>query len=1328
MLFHISTGGPHPCACPRRLLIVCRRDLQTVLTVLANFHGEGHLAYPALRSVMLAAEEASRHGIPCRVVGVIDRGDAATREQVGRFRSGLDALYEVDYGDVSCARNHGIDRIDTKYVATFDGDDLFDRDWLWRGVQFLESLGDDNAVGHTEVRLTFGSEKRGRLHVPTDSPLFHPLHLISSWLYAADLIAPTHLYKEYPFAPNDHARGLGAEDWYWTCESIIEGVRHVIVPQTTYFYRRQPDHLSLGMVPGATFRPTRLLDKRAVGRLAAYPSASVGDHPNAITGQIHRWPSVPLWLAESVRRACEIDLGLYELHHGLASVPMETPDFFPAVGRLYLRLMDQIDDSRETVLFFCEDLGPREIALIDAFRAAHQVASDPTLNLLIVAPPGNVHGQTGSRKARADNHIRQRDAAGLRLRHVDLGNESAFPHLPEYVQHGLIVRFLLQARPRFAVNLGSGYIDRLVGIFGRAMSSGPTRTARVCRGREAGIADAEAVAAWQALTLANANYSLALCQSSEVVAWLNGHFHGAGAEFRDCAVGRGVDPNRALGRAIHGLIAAPAIQPTDFVSLGAAAGANDGSATRPAAPAPAGEPDVTCIVPVRAEGYHLNQTLRVLAVAFDDVARCGLKGELVIVTDGPGERTSAVVAAISRTWPEARIISTDAGGEAAARNAGIAVATGRFVAMFAGSDIVSPGWLARAVRRAEEKGPRAVVHPQAVVEFAAPFTISYQPDMDDAESACDALAAHETWTVHALAQRDLFRRVPYRTMPAGSGYGHSVWHWNCETVMAGCRHLTVPETAVYRRAPCFAGEHTVALGRRPETTLPPTRFLTEHPWLARQAVGGKTKKKGWSKSTLFVFRGLAAVAKLPKPHAGKPIPDAWDDEAYLSAYPDVRWSVAIGRSSSGYDHYCRNGRDEGRVACWRAPGLIEEMRALSLIDPGLGVAAATLPAVRLSEVPVAAGVYRSCRAVVSAARPTHLFLAPSLRPGGAELSMLHCVGAVLSQPDNRALLITTENDDSRWLHRLPAGCAWLPFAKLANGLPAEERMGVLTRLLTNSGARCLHLFYSEIGWRVLRRHAPALAAGMQMYVSLFSLPPVDAVEGVGYTRFLGELGPYLSGIVTDNRRAAETIQAICGIPSGKIAVVRHPVDARQRFTGPIKGSNLVLWASRLDRDKRPDILEHVARRLTALSFHVYGDPVLDDGRQLDRLRRVPNIVYGGSFCGFDTIQAAPYRCLLYTSRWDGLPNVVLEAMRSGLLVVAPALGGIPEIIGDDRGVLVRAHDDPDAFAAAIERIGRETDAYRVMAEAGRQYVTERHTHAAFIEGMKAVPGYLRSDP
>ena len=138
--------------------------------------------------------------------------------------------------------------------------------------------------------------------------------------------------------------------------------------------------------------------------------------------------------------------------------------------------------------------------------------------------------------------------------------------------------------------------------------------------------------------------------------------------------------------------------------------------------------------------------------------------------------------------------------------------------------------------------------------------------------------------------------------------------------------------------------------------------------------------------------------------------------------------------------------------------------------------------------------------------------------------------------------------------------------------------------------------------------------------------------------------------------------------------------------------------------------------------------MLDDGRQLDRLRRVPNIVYGGSFCGFDTIQAAPYRCLLYTSRWDGLPNVVLEAMRSGLLVVAPALGGIPEIIGDDRGVLVRAHDDPDAFAAAIERIGRETDAYRVMAEAGRQYVTERHTHAAFIEGMKAVPGYLRSDP
>ncbi len=59
------------------------------------------------------------------------------------------------------------------------------------------------------------------------------------------------------------------------------------------------------------------------------------------------------------------------------------------------------------------------------------------------------------------------------------------------------------------------------------------------------------------------------------------------------------------------------------------------------------------------------------------------------------------------------------------------------------------------------------------------------------------------------------------------------------------------------------------------------------------------------------------------------------------------------------------------------------------------------------------------------------------------------------------------------------------------------------------------------------------------------------------------------------------------------------------------------------------------------------------------------------------------------SLWEGLPNVLLEAMAAGLPVVATRVGGIPELITDNEtGLLVEAKDN-DALAEAIERMIKE---------------------------------------
>lgn len=73
-----------------------------------------------------------------------------------------------------------------------------------------------------------------------------------------------------------------------------------------------------------------------------------------------------------------------------------------------------------------------------------------------------------------------------------------------------------------------------------------------------------------------------------------------------------------------------------------------------------------------------------------------------------------------------------------------------------------------------------------------------------------------------------------------------------------------------------------------------------------------------------------------------------------------------------------------------------------------------------------------------------------------------------------------------------------------------------------------------------------------------------------------------------------------------------------------------------------------------------------------------------------------------SSRWEGCPNVVLEAMAHGLPVVATAVGGIPELVTDGDSALLVPPGDPDALAAALARLLRDPALRRAVGEAAHR--------------------------
>jgi colanic acid/amylovoran biosynthesis glycosyltransferase len=73
---------------------------------------------------------------------------------------------------------------------------------------------------------------------------------------------------------------------------------------------------------------------------------------------------------------------------------------------------------------------------------------------------------------------------------------------------------------------------------------------------------------------------------------------------------------------------------------------------------------------------------------------------------------------------------------------------------------------------------------------------------------------------------------------------------------------------------------------------------------------------------------------------------------------------------------------------------------------------------------------------------------------------------------------------------------------------------------------------------------------------------------------------------------------------------------------------------------------------------------------------------------------------------DGLPTSLLEALASGVPVVATAVNGLAEVVLHERTGLVVPEHDPDALALALERVLTDTSLAERLGNAGRRQVEQ----------------------
>ncbi|HLK56020.1 MAG TPA: glycosyltransferase family 4 protein [Chthonomonadaceae bacterium] len=160
--------------------------------------------------------------------------------------------------------------------------------------------------------------------------------------------------------------------------------------------------------------------------------------------------------------------------------------------------------------------------------------------------------------------------------------------------------------------------------------------------------------------------------------------------------------------------------------------------------------------------------------------------------------------------------------------------------------------------------------------------------------------------------------------------------------------------------------------------------------------------------------------------------------------------------------------------------------------------------------------------------------------------------------------------------------------------------------------------------------------------------------------------------------------------NGTQFTVKDRNEARARVGLPLDRT-IICYVGNLKPEKGVDVLVEAMAELHKLGREDADLVVIGGGAQEPSLRARASALGLENRIRFigkkphteipDWISASDIFCL--PSRREGCPNVILEGLASGRPVVATAVGGVPELIHGDNGILVPS-ENPAALAAGLK--------------------------------------------
>jgi glycosyltransferase involved in cell wall biosynthesis len=356
------------------------------------------------------------------------------------------------------------------------------------------------------------------------------------------------------------------------------------------------------------------------------------------------------------------------------------------------------------------------------------------------------------------------------------------------------------------------------------------------------------------------------------------------------------------------------------------------------------------------------------------------------------------------------------------------------------------------------------------------------------------------------------------------------------------------------------------------------------------------------------------------------------------------------------------------------------------------------------------------------------FIAGTLGQGGAERQLYYMLRVLLEHGAKPTVLCLTRGE--YW--EQPIKALGVPVIWVGNRRSTLARLVRITAAVRASGAGIVQ---SQHFYTNLYSLAAARALGIREIGAIRSDVANELAANQGLTGSLMLRAP--TSIAVNSTNAIDRAVDL-GAKRERLYFLPNVVDVSAFCCRrePVPGTIRLLAVGRLGRVKRFDRFVRLVSTLRErTSLQVVGT-LVGDGPARDELRReAARLNLSDEVCRFvgSVDDLAPRYAnadiLVLTSEHEGTPNVVIEAMASGLPVVATRVGGLPEIVKDrETGILVDHQDESGLARATLELICNPSLRQEYGA-VGRRLVEERHAFPRLAQALASLyDSVLRSGP